>query len=192
MFPELTVELYVALGGRLRRCGRLDRRVGGDFPAEFADPVFESQFGDLGAVELVVGVADTDLRRDGPAADRADDDAEVVERARVTAAGRGEEADRRVGELVLAAVIKRVFQRRRVRPVIHRRAKEDGVGRADAALELADGLPLLGVRVERRQVDGSTPMSKRGRRFASSSDVFARLMPSFSARQCITARTQRP
>jgi len=39
--------------------------------------------------------------------------------------------------------------------VIHRRAEEDGVGRADAALELADGLPLLGVGVERRQVDGS-------------------------------------
>ena len=69
MFPELTVELYVALGGRLRRCGRLDRRVGGDLPAEFADPIFESRFGGLGAVKLVVGVADTDLRRDGPAVD---------------------------------------------------------------------------------------------------------------------------
>ena len=64
----------------------------------------------------------------------------------------GEQADSGVLELVEPAVIEREFQRRGIRPVIHRRRENDCVPLADCLSESCYVNCIVAIRVEHRQV----------------------------------------
>ncbi len=88
------------------------------------------------------------LIRQDPRVERPADRPEVFERGDGKAAARHREQAHGLGlELVEAAVVERGLQHRRVRPVVHRRPEDDGVGRAHVASERGGVTRVLVVHV---------------------------------------------